>query len=78
MFYVPTSPFISKSVITSSPSSVFAGWLYALYKSALYILLTALNLILNCFSLKLAVAVHGGLPIKQPLPYVLCVPCVPI
>jgi hypothetical protein len=36
--------------------------------------LVALNLILDCPGLELAVAVHGGLPTGRPLP---CVPCVP-
>ena len=38
----------------------------------------ALSLILNCPSLKLAVAVHKGLPIGRPLPYVPYDPSVPI
>ncbi len=62
--YVPTSPFISESIITSSPSPVLAGRLYTPYKLALYIILTILNLILDCPGLKLAVAVHRGLSIK--------------
>jgi len=39
---------------------------------------TALNLILNCPGLELAVAVHRGLPTRRPLPYVLYIPCVPV
>src|SRR6266567_8181570 len=35
---------------------------------------TALNLILDCPGLELAVAVHRGLPTRRPLP---CIPCVP-
>jgi len=39
---------------------------------------TALNLILNCPGLELAVAVYRGLLTGRSLPYVLCVPYVPI
>ena len=77
MSYIPTSLSISKSVITSSPSPVLARRLYALYKSALYVMLAALNLILDCLGLKLAVAVYGGLLTRRPLPCILCVPCDP-
>ena len=73
MSCVPTSPFISKSVITFSLSPVLARRLYAPYKSALYIVLAALNLILNYPGLKLAVVIYIGLPTRCPLPYVLCV-----
>ena len=78
MSYVPTSPFISESVITSGPSPILTERLCAPYESALYIKLTTLNLILNCPGLKLAIAVHGGLPTGRPLLCVPCVPCVPI
>ncbi len=78
MSCVFTSPFIFKSVITFSPSPVFIKQLYTLYKLALYIKLTTLNLILNCLNLKLAITVYRGLPIKQFLPYILCVPYIPI
>jgi hypothetical protein len=71
---VPTSPSISESVITSGSSLILAGRLCAPCKSALYIVLVALNLILDCPGLKLAVAVYGGLPTGRPLP---CIPCVP-
>jgi len=37
-----------------------------------------LNLILNYPGLELAVAVYRGLPTGRPLPYVLCVPYVPV
>ena len=78
MSCVPTSLFKSESVIASSSSPILAGWLYAPYKPAACIMFTALNLILNCPGLELAVAVYGGLPIGCPLPCVLCVPCVPV
>ena len=77
MSYVPTSPFISKSIITSSPSPVFTRRLCAPYKSALCVILAALNLILDCPSLKLTIAVYRGLPTRRPLPYIPCVPYVP-
>ncbi len=73
MSCVPTSPSISESVITSGPSPVLAGRLCAPCESALCVVLAALNLILDCPGLELAVAVHGGLPTGRPLP---CVPCV--
>ena len=78
MFYIPTSPSISKSIITSSPSPILTRRLHAPYKSALYIKLTALNLILNYPGLKLAIAVYRGLPTRRPLPYIPCVPYIPI
>jgi len=78
MSYVSTSLFKSKSVIASSSSPVLAGWLYAPYKPAIYVIFAALNLILNYPSLKLAVAVYRGLPTRRPLPYILYVPYVPI
>ena len=78
MSYIPTSPSISKSVITSSPSPILTRRLYTPYKSALYIKLIALNLILNCPGLKLAIAIYRGLPTRRPLPYIPCVPYIPI
>jgi len=75
---VPTSLFKSKSVIAFSSSPVLAGWLYAPYEPATYIVFAALNLILNCPGLELAIAVHRGLPTGRPLPCVPYVPCVPI
>jgi len=75
---VPTSLFKSKSVIASGSSPILAGWLYAPYNLAAYIIFTALNLILNCPGLKLAIAVYRGLPTGRSLPCVLYVPCVPI
>jgi len=39
---------------------------------------TALNLILNCPGLELAIAVYRGLPTGRPLPYVLYIPYIPI
>ena len=76
--YIPISPFISKSIITFSPSSVFIKWLYAPYKLALYIKLAILNLIFNYFSFKLAVAVYKGLSIGRPFLYILYIPYIPI
>ena len=64
VFYVPTSPSISESVITFSPSPILTRRLYTPYKSALYIMLAALNLILNCPSLKLSMAIYRGLPTR--------------
>ena len=78
MSYIPTSLSKSEFVIASSSSPVLTSWLYAPYKLATYIIFTALNLILNCPSLKLAVAIYRGLPTGRPLPCVLYVPCVPI
>ena len=71
MSYVSINAFISKSVIISSFSLVLTGWLYTLYKLAANIIFATLSLILNCPSLKLAMAVYKGLPIERPL---LCVP----
>jgi len=76
--YVPTSLSKSKSVIASGSSPILAGWLYAPYKPATCVIFAALNLILNYPGLKLAVAVHGGLPTGRPLPYVPYVPYIPV
>jgi len=76
--YIPTSLSKSKSVIASGSSPVLAGWLYAPYKPAIYIIFTALNLILNYPGLKLAVAVYGGLPTRRSLPCILYVPYIPV
>jgi len=78
MSYVPTSLSKSKFVIASSSSPVLAGWLCAPYKLAVCVIFAALNLILNCPGLKLAVAVHRGLPTGRSLPCVLYVPYVPV
>ena len=78
MSCIPTSPSISKSVITFSPSPVLARWLCAPCKSALYVVLAALNLILDCPGLKLAIAVYRGLLTRQSLPYIPYVPYIPI
>jgi len=78
IFYVSTSLSKFKSVIASGSSPVLAGWLYAPYKLAACIIFTALNLILNCPGLELAIAVYRGLPTGRPLPYILCVPYVPV
>ena len=75
---IPISAFISKSVIISSSSPIPTGRLCALYKSAINVIFTALSLILNYPSLKLAVAVYKGLPIGRPLPYVPCNTYIPI
>jgi len=71
VFCVFTSAFISKSIIVSGSSPGLTGWLYALYRLAANVRFTMFSLILNCPSLKLAVAVYRGLPIGRPLP---CVP----
>ena len=76
MSYFPINPFISKSVIISSSSLVLIRWLCALCKLAVYIVFAALNLILDCLGLELAVAVPGGLFTRQPLFYVPCDPYV--
>jgi len=76
--YVPTSLSKFKSVIASGSSPILAGWLYAPCKLAIYIIFTALNLILNYPGLKLAVAVYRGLPTGRSLPYVLCIPYIPV
>jgi len=78
MSCVSTSLSKSKSVIASGSSPILAGWLYAPCKPATCIIFAALNLILNCPGLELAVAVHRGLPTGRPLPCVPCVPCVPV
>ncbi len=78
MSCVPTSLSISKSVITSSFSPVLASRLCAPYKPAVCIMFTVLNLILDYFSLKLAVAIYRGVPTKCPFPCVLYIPYVPI
>ena len=77
MSYISTSLSKSKSVIASGSSPVLTGWLYTPYKLAIYIVFTALNLILNCPSLKLTIAVYRGLPTGRPLPCVLYVPYIP-
>ena len=74
MSCVLTSPFISKSVIIFSFSLVLTGRLYTLCKSALCVILTVLNLILDCLGLELAVAVYRGFPTRRFLLYILCVP----
>ena len=76
--YVPTSLSKFKFVIASSSSPVLTSWLCAPYKPAACVMFAALNLILDCPGLELAVAVYRGLFTGRPLPYVLCVPCVPV
>ena len=78
MSYIPTSAFISESVIISSSSPSLTSWLYTLYRSAVNIKFAAFSLILNYPSFKLAIAVHGGLPIGYPLPCVPYNPYVPV
>jgi len=78
MSCISTSASISKSVIISSSSPSFTGWLYALYRLAINVRFAVFSLILNCPSLKLAIAVYRGLPIGRPLPYIPCDPYVPI
>jgi hypothetical protein len=75
---VPISASISKSVIISSSSPILTSWLYALYRLAVNVIFTALNLILNCPGLKLAIAVYRGLPTRRPLPCVPYDPYIPI
>ena len=74
MSCVLTNPFISKSIITFSFSLVLAKWLYTPYKLALYIMLVALNLILDCPGLKLTITVYRGFLIRRPF---LCIFCIP-
>jgi len=74
--YIPTSASISKSIIISGSSPT--GQLWALYRSAANVIFAALNLILNCPSLKLAIAVYRGLPTGRPLPYIPCDLYIPI
>jgi len=64
--------------LVSSSSPILTGWLCALCGLAADVIFAALNLILNCPGLELAVAVHEGLPTGRSLPCVLCDPCVPI
>ena len=78
MSCVPTSAFIFKSVIVSGSSPNITSRLYALYRLAANVIFAALSLILNCPGLKLAIAVHRGLPTGRPLPYVPCDPYIPI
>jgi len=78
MFCVLISTSISKSVIISSSSPVFTGWLYTLYRLAINVIFATLSLILNYPSLKLAVTIYRGLPIGRPLPCVPCNPYIPI
>jgi len=73
---VPTSASISKSVIISGSSPT--GRLWALCGSAANVMFAALNLILDCPGLELAIAVHRGLSIGRPLPCVPCDLCVPM
>jgi len=75
---VPTGLSKSKFVIASSSSPVLAGWLYTPCKPAACVVFAALNLILDCPGLKLAVAVYRSLLTGRPLPCVLYVPCVPV
>jgi len=76
--YIPTSLSKSKSIIASGSSPVLTSWLYAPYKLAIYIVFTALNLILNYPGLKLTIAVYRGLPTRRSLPCILCVPYIPV
>jgi len=75
---IPTSASISKSVIISGSSPSLTSWLYTLYRLAVNVRFTAFSLILNCPSLKLAVAVYRGLPIGRSLPCIPCDPYIPI
>ena len=60
---VPTSLSKSKSVIASGSSPVLASWLYTPCKLAACVVFAALNLILDCPGLELAVAVHRAVNI---------------
>jgi len=76
--YIPTSASIFKSIIISSFSPVLTSWLYTLYRLAVNVIFAVLNLIFNYPGLKLAIAIHRGLSIGRPLPYVPYNPYVPI
>jgi hypothetical protein len=78
MSCVPTSTFISESVIISSFSPILTSWLCALYGSAVNVIFAALSLILDCPGLELTITVHRGLPTGRPLPCVPCNPYIPI
>ena len=70
MSYISISPSKSKSIIISSSSPNLTKRLYTLYRLATNIIFSALSLILNCPSPKLTIAIHRGLPIGHPLPYI--------
>jgi len=70
MFYISTSASISKSIIIFSYSPNLTSWLYTLYRLATNIRFTALSLILNYPSFKLAIAIYRGFPIGYPLSYI--------
>jgi len=74
---VPTSAFISKSIIIFSSSPNLTSWLYILYRLAAKVIFAVLSLILNYPGLKLAVAIYRGLSIGRPLPYISCDPYIP-
>jgi len=76
--YIPTSAFISKSVIISSSSLNLTSWLYTLYRSAINIIFAILSLIFNSPGFKLAITVYRGLSIGRPLPYISYNPYIPI
>ena len=78
MSYIPISPSRSKSIIISGSSPNFTRRLYTLYRLAANVIFSAFSLILNCPSLKLAIAIYRGLPIGRPLPHIPYNPYVPI
>jgi len=78
MSYIPTSAFISKSIIISSSSPNPTSWLYTLYRLAVNVIFAILSLILNYPGLKLAIAIYRGLSIGRPLSYVPYNPYIPI
>jgi hypothetical protein len=78
IFCIPISAFISKSIIISNSSPDLTSQLYTLYKLAINVIFTALNLIFNYPSLKLAVAIYNSLPTGHPLFYIPCDPYIPI
>jgi len=78
MSYISISASISKSIIVSGSSPGLTGWLYTLYRLAVNVRFAAFSLILNYPSLKLAIAVYGGLFIGRPLPCVPYNPYIPV
>jgi len=75
---VPTSLSKFKSIIASGSSPILTSWLYAPYKPAICVIFAILNLILNYPGLELAIAVYRGLSTGRSLPYILCVPYIPV
>ena len=78
MSCVPTSAFISKSIIIFGSSPNLTSRLYAFYRLAANIIFATLSLILNYPGLKLTIAIYRGLSIGRPLPYIPYNPYIPI